>query len=169
MILETRRLFLREMGQKDFRDLAAILQNPHVMYAYEHDFSDGDVQEWLDRQIRRYRTYGFGLWAAVLKSTGEMIGQAGLTMQPCGEEEVLEIGYLLKEEFWHRGYAREAAEGCREYAFRQLQADKVYSIIKSDNLASIRVAEAIGMTREKEFTTRYYSGNRLHYLYSVHR
>ena len=81
MILETERLFLREMRQNDFRDLAEILQNPNVMYAYEHDFSEDDVQVWLDRQIDRYKKYGFGLWAVILKNTNEMIGQAGLTIQ----------------------------------------------------------------------------------------
>lgn len=69
LILETERLFLRELRQTDFRDLAEILQNPKVMYAYEHDFSDDDVQIWLDRQINRYKKYGFGLWAIVLKNT----------------------------------------------------------------------------------------------------
>ena len=53
IILDTERLFLREMKQNDFQDLAEILQNPRVMYAYEHDFSDNDVQEWLDRQIKK--------------------------------------------------------------------------------------------------------------------
>ena len=109
MILETERLYLREMTQNDFGDLAEILQNPRVKYAYEHDFSDNDVQEWLDRQIERYKKYGFGLWAVILKSTDEMIGQAGLTIQPYKDIEVLEIGYLLKESFWHNGYASEAS------------------------------------------------------------
>lgn len=65
--------------------------------AYEHDFSDEDVQQWLDRQKTRYQTNGFGLWAMILKATGEMIGQAGLTMQPYKGKEILEIGYLLKK------------------------------------------------------------------------
>lgn len=82
MILETERLYLREMNQNDYGDLAEILQNPKVIYAYEHDFSDNDVQEWLDRQVERYKKYGFGLWAVILKNTGDMIGQAGLTIQP---------------------------------------------------------------------------------------
>lgn len=43
MILETKRLILREMEQSDFQDLAEMLQNPEVMYAYEHDFTDEDV------------------------------------------------------------------------------------------------------------------------------
>ena len=48
MILETERLVLREMKQTDFQDLAEILQNPKVMYAYEHDLDDiKDVQLYL--------------------------------------------------------------------------------------------------------------------------
>ena len=50
MILETERLMLREMGEQDIPDLKEILQNPRVMYAYEHDFTDEDVREWLARQ-----------------------------------------------------------------------------------------------------------------------
>ena len=169
MILETERLYLREMNQSDFEDLAEILQNPRVMYAYEHDFSDNDVQEWLDRQITRYKKYGFGLWAVILKSTDEMIGQAGLTMQPYKDTEVLEIGYLLKEIFWHHGYASEAANGCKKYAFEQLNRAKVYSIIKSDNYASMKVAKSMGMKKEDEFMTQYYNGKMLHYLYSVYK
>ena len=169
MILETERLYLREMNQSDFEDLAEILQNSRVMYAYEHDFSDNDVQEWLDRQITRYEKYGFGLWAVILKNTDEMIGQAGLTMQPYKDTEVLEIGYLLKERFWHYGYASEAANGCKKYAFEQLNRDKVYSIIKSDNYASMKVAKSMGMKKEDEFMTQYYNGKMLHYLYSVYK
>lgn len=169
MILETERLILREMEQSDFKDLAEMLQNPEVMYAYEHDFTDEDVQVWLDRQKMRYKKYGFGLWAMILKSTGEMIGQAGITMQPYKGGEVLEIGYLLKQKVWHLGYAREAAAGCKKYAFETLNENKVHSVIKSDNFASMRVAESIGMTKEDEFITQYYNGDMLHFLYSVCR
>lgn len=169
MVFETERLTLREMNQDDYRDLAEILQNPNVMYAYEHDFTDTDVQIWLDRQRKRYETYGFGLWAVILKDTNEMIGQAGLTMQPYKDTEVLEIGYLLKEKFWHYGYAREAAAGCKKYAFEVLKQDKVCSVIKVDNTSSIRVAESIGMRKEDTFIARYYNGDMLHYLYSVQR
>ncbi|WP_288629380.1 GNAT family N-acetyltransferase, partial [uncultured Ruthenibacterium sp.] len=94
MIFETERLYLRKITQDDLADLAEILQNPNVMYAYEHDFSDNDVQVWLNRQIERYNKNGVGLWAVILKDTNEMIGQAGLTMQPYKNTEVLEIGYL---------------------------------------------------------------------------
>ena len=115
MILETERLYLRELGQGDFEALCQILKDPAVMYAYEGAFDSGEVQEWLDRQILRYQKWGFGLWAVILKESGELIGQCGLTMQPWKEQEVLEIGYLFRRLYWHKGYATEAARACKKY------------------------------------------------------
>ena len=169
VIFETERLVLREMTEDDAGALSAILKDPEVMYAYGHDFTDGDVREWLDRQRLRYARYGFGLWAVALKGSPFMIGQAGLTMQPYKGGEVLEAGWLLNKKYWHRGYAGEAAAGCRRYAFGTLCADRLCSIIKADNAASIKVAESIGMTKADEFVTRYYGGDMLHYLYAVGR
>ncbi len=167
VILQTERLLLRELEEGDIPDLREMLQDRRVMYAYGHDFSDEDVRAWYERQQRRYATLGFGLWAAVERAGGEMVGQAGLTIQLCEGREVLEAGYLLKRRYWHRGYAREAARACRDYAFETLGADEVFSIIRTDNFPSIRVAESVGMRRIKEFTTRYYAGDMRHYLYGV--
>ncbi len=61
MILETERLYLREINQEDFNSLCKILQDETAMYAYEGAFSDKEVQEWLDRQISRYKKWNFGL------------------------------------------------------------------------------------------------------------
>ena len=69
MILETQRLILRKMTQEDYPALCRMLQDPLCMYAYEHAFSDEEAQQWLDRQLTRYREDGFGLWAMVRKDT----------------------------------------------------------------------------------------------------
>ena len=169
VILETKRLLLRELEPEDRKDLAEILQDPQVMHAYEHEFTDDDVQAWLDRQQERYRRDGFGLWAVVRRDTGEMVGQAGLTLQPYQDSQVLEVGYLLKRRHWHQGYAAKAAEGCKRYAFEKLGQRAVYSVIKADNAASIRVAERIGMEKADEFITQYFNGDMLHFLYRVER
>lgn len=167
MILETERLILRKMQQSDYYDVAEMLQDPDVMYAYEHDFSVQEVWGWIDRQITRYSQDGHGLWAVVSKTNGRMIGQAGLTLQPYKGTKVLEIGYLLKRRYWHCGYAWEAAEGCKKYAFDALGKQRIYAIIKADNVASRRVAERIGMTKEDTFHAQYYNGPVLHDLYSA--
>lgn len=135
MILETERLYLRKMTQEDYPALCRMLQDPEVMYAYEHAFSDTEAHDWLDKQLARYAEYGFGLWAVILKETGEMIGQCGLTMQDCNGRQVLEVGYLFCKSYWHKGYATEAATACKNYAFDTLHAEEVYSIIRDTNEA----------------------------------
>lgn len=169
MILETERLYLREMNQADFDALCNILQDEDTMYAYEGAFSDGEVQEWLDRQISRYQKWHFGLWAVILKETDEMIGQCGLTMQPWKDMEVLEIGYLFNRLYWHKGYATEAAKGCKKYAFETLKADEVCSIIRDTNVASQNVAIRNGMKRKDTWTKHYRGVDMLHYRYVIQR
>ena len=120
MILETERLYLREMNQSDFESLCKILQDEDTMYAYEGAFNVDEVQEWLDRQIFRYQEWNFGLWAVILKETNQMIGQCGLTMQPWKDENVLEIGYLFERTYWHKGYA----------IMRQMQGSIINKVLK---------------------------------------
>jgi ribosomal-protein-alanine N-acetyltransferase len=162
--IETNRLCLREMKQSDYSSLRKILQDPAVMYAYEGAFSDAETREWLDKQLRNYKEYGFGLWAVLLKETDEMIGQCGLTMQNYNGQKVLEIGYLFQKAFWHHGYAAEAAAACKEYAFDTLNAEKVYSIIRDSNSASQNVALRNGMKIEGEFIKHYRGVDMPHYL-----
>lgn len=169
MILETERLYLRELEQKDFSALSKILQDEETMYAYEGAFSEEEVQEWLDRQIGRYRKYGFGLWAVIRKEGEELIGQCGLTMQPWKDSEVLEIGYLFRRDCWHQGYATEAAKACKEYAFEVLKADEVCSIIRDTNLASQRVALRNGMTVKDSWVKHYRGVNMPHDRYVTAR
>lgn len=169
MILETERLNLREIDQSDFRALCNILQDPNAMYAYEGAFSDEEVQEWLDRQILRYKKWGFGLWAVILKETGEMIGQCGLTMQPWKDGEVLEIGYLFNRAFWHKGYATEAAKACKRYAFEVLKAEEVCSIIRDTNISSQKVALRNGMKKKDSLVKHYKGVDTPHYRFAVYR
>ena len=169
MILETERLYLREMEPSDFGSLCKILQDEETMFAYEGAFSDNEVHEWLDRQIARYKKWNFGLWAVVLKETNEMIGQCGLTMQPWKENEVLEIGYLFERAHWHKGYATEAARACKKYAFETLIATEVCSIIRDTNIASQNVAIRNGMTIKDRWIKHYRGVDMPHYRYVVER
>lgn len=169
MILETERLYFREMQQSDFASLCKIMQDEDTMYAYEGAFSDNEVHEWLDRQIARYQKWGFGLWAVILKETDEMIGQCGLTLQTWKDDEVLEIGYLFERSYWHQGYATEAAKACKKYAFERLNATQVCSIIRDTNIASQNVAIRNGMTIKDTWIKHYKGVDMPHLRYVVSR
>ena len=168
-IFHTERLLVRELKDGDLRDLCDILQDAPTMIAYEHPFSDDEVRDWLDRQRERYRRDGFGLWAVLSRSTGEFLGQAGLTLQEANGERVPEIGYLFKRRHWHHGYATEAAVGCKRYAFDVLGLPRVYSIIRDNNFASQRVAQRNGMTVVGEMVKHYYGIDMPHLIYCVER
>jgi len=169
MVLETKRLILREMTQSDFPLLCKHLQDAEVMYAYEHAFSDTEVQEGINKQLQSYEQHGFGVWSVILKENGELIGHCGLSMQPCEDREVLEIGYIFQKKYWHKGYATEAAIACREYAFNELDVDEVFSLIRDTNIASQNVAKRNGMSIRGTYTKHYHGIDMPHYIFSVKR
>ena len=112
-ILTTKRLILRELTPGDYDALCVMLRDKDVMYAYEHAFSAEEARGWLNRQLDRYKTDGFGLWAVILRENGRLIGQCGITKQDVGGKTVREVGYIFDKNFWHRGYAAEAAAACK--------------------------------------------------------
>lgn len=167
MILETRRLLLREMTEADTGALQAILQDEQTMTAYEGAFTNAETEAWLQKQLCRYQADGFGLWAVVLKESGQMIGQAGITWQTADGEQVPEIGYLFNRAYWHQGYAAEAAAACKRYAFDVLGFADIYSIIRDTNIPSMNVAIRNGMTIRKRFVKHYRGVDMPHFLFGV--
>ena len=166
-IMETERLFLREMDVKDLPALCDILQDEQTMAAYEGAFTQEEALGWLNKQLDNYWRDGFGLWAVVLKETGRMIGQCGLTRQMVREQEVIEVGYLINRLFWHSGYALEAANACKVYALRDLGIDEVFSLIRDSNYASMNVAIRNGMTVDGRFLKHYRGVDMPHYIFST--
>ena len=77
MKIETKRLILREMTEDDFGALYEVLGDSDIMRHYPYTFDESRVRGWITRNIERYRVFGFGLWAVVLKETGEVIGDCG--------------------------------------------------------------------------------------------
>ena len=167
IILETERLYLRRMTHTDFPLLCKYLQDEEVMYAWEHAFSDLEVREQIERQIQRYKEYGFGIWAVILKENEELIGQCGLSMQPCYDKDILEIGYIFRKKYWHKGYASEASIACREYAFNELNMTEVFSIIRDTNVASQNVAKRNGMNICGTLVKHYRDIDMPHYIFVV--
>jgi len=164
-ILETPRLSLRELVPEDADALARILSDPETMRYYPAPYDRAGVERWIERNRQRYKEDGVGLWGMVLKSTGELIGDCGITRQEVEGEQFYEIGYHLRRDYWGQGLATEAAIACREWAFQHLAAERVISLIRPENVPSRRVAERNGMSIWKEVNWR----GLQHYVYSVER
>jgi RimJ/RimL family protein N-acetyltransferase len=164
-VLETQRLRLREFEPEDVDALATILSDPQAMLYYPMSFDHAAVADWIQRNRTRYANDGYGLWAMILKSTCELIGDCGLVRQSVEGVDEVEIGYHVRSDLWGRGYATEAALACRDYGFANLKVDRLISLIRPENLASRRVAEKNGMTIWKEVTR----ANLLHYAYAIKR
>jgi len=151
MILETERLFLREMTMGDFDALYAVLSDAEIMQHYPYTFDEERVRSWIERNMKRYTDDGFGLWAVCLKDTGEMIGDCGLTLQNIDGQMLPEIGYHIRRDQQRKGYAKEAAAAVRDWAFQNTEYPALYSYCKYTNVGSFKTAESIGMHFEKEY------------------
>jgi len=152
IVLETERLILRRFTDDDVDAVFAVIGDPLTMKYYPQKFTRDDALRWVTKSQERYRTDGFGLFAVVLKSSGEVIGNCGIMRQEVEGEFLLEVGYHFRREYWGHGYATEAARACRDYAFDRLGAAKVVSLILTENAPSRRVAERNGMQVERQVT-----------------
>ena len=149
--LRTERLFLREMDMNDYDALYQVLGDPAIMQHYPYPFDENRVRGWIERNMARYREYGFGLWAVCLKETGDMIGDCGLTLQHINGSMLPEIGYHIRRDCQRKGYAGEAARAVCSWAFRNTDYPALYSYCKYTNEPSIRTAESIGMHFDCEY------------------
>ena len=140
--METVRLILRPLTHEDVDAIFAVIGDAIAMQYYPRAFTRDDAVEWVERNLRRYEQDEHGLWAIVLKSTGELIGDCGLSWQPVEGEQRLEVGYHLRRDYWGHGYATEAARAWMDMAFDDLHAPEVVSLIRPENMPSRRLPSA---------------------------
>jgi ribosomal-protein-alanine N-acetyltransferase len=151
-ILETSRLILRHQVLSDLDSLFALYCDVEVRrYIPDAPQTYEEAREELEWHMNGHPKYpDLGLWATIHKETGKFIGRCGLL--PCtvdGQEEI-EVAYLISKAYWGQGLGTEAAQAILDYAFEKLHLPRLICRIDKDNLASIKVAEKIGMTFEKE-------------------
>lgn len=165
-VIETERLILREYTQDDFDALFEIMSDAETMQHYPAPFDAERTKGWIDWNLDNYKKYGFGLWAVVLKETGRFIGDCGITIQNIDGELLPEIGYHINKKYWRRGFAKEAARACRDWAFSNTKYDIIYSYMKYTNVGSYSTAIANGMKKVKEYPD---PKNQISYAYAITR
>ena len=166
IILETSRLYLREILTTDDQDIRSILQDAEVMYAWEHTFSDQEVAKWIDENIIRYERDGYSYWAVIEKTSSKLIGVTGLIAEKANQENHVGVGYIYNKLYWGNGYAHEAAAACVDYAFNTLNLAEITAQVRPENRSSRNVAEKLGMSIKTQFIKHYKNKDMLHLLYS---
>ena len=152
---QSQRLIFRHLQPADAVIWEAFVSNPEAVKFFPPRLNvTQSAIAWIERQLKRYKTDGFGLYALIERASGAFVGQCGLLRQEVDGVQELEIGYHLLPKFWKKGFAAEAANACRIFAFENNMAPSVISIIHPQNIASQRVAERNAMKKEKETVWR---------------
>ena len=151
MIIETKRLRIREYTWDDFPALYEILSDAETMKYYPRPYDENGVKRWINWCIDSYKQNGFGLWALELKETGEFIGDCGISMQKIDREMLPEIGYHINKKFWRQGYAKEACSAVKDWLCENTEFDSVYSYMNQENIASRATAASNGMAEMKAY------------------
>jgi RimJ/RimL family protein N-acetyltransferase len=149
------------MRSTDVGSLHRIFSDPLLMRFWPV-WTQVETEEWVAAQMRQYAQVGFGLWAVTFKGSDEAIGDCGLVRHEVDGTMETDIGWHLLREHWGQGFATEAAQASRDYAFAQLGVERLVAQIHPENYASRRVAEKIGMTLLKEY--QHWRGLRLLYV-----
>ena len=151
--VQTERLELRRMKPSDLDALAEVFAVPEVwQFPYGRGFTRGETADFLSAQIQAWSSSGFGLWIALERTRGQVLGFVGLSV-PLFLPEILpavEVGWRLHPAAWGKGYASEAAHAALREGFETLGLDQICSLPQSINPASYRVCERLGMRLERE-------------------
>ncbi len=146
VICETDRLLLREFTLDDAEAFFELHRDPAVT-RFTSDAGPATVDEARDilrtRPIADYQKYGYGRWACILKSNGQLIGMTGLKYLDDLRE--VDIGYRLLPAHWGRGLATEASRPAIRYGFGVLHLERIIGLVDPANVASVRVLEKLGL------------------------
>ncbi|NII10062.1 GNAT family N-acetyltransferase [Oleiagrimonas sp. C23AA] len=148
--LHTKRLRLTALTECHFDDYASMLADVESTRWVGDGLPLDRMNAWrsLAMLAGHWQLRGFGMWAVERLSDNAFLGRVGL-MRPEGWPD-MELGWMLKPEHRHHGYATEASEAALDYAWRKLRAQRVISLVRNGNESSDCVAQRLGGERVDE-------------------
>jgi RimJ/RimL family protein N-acetyltransferase len=173
--LETERLILRDWREEDWPRFWAGINTPAVMRWLGGLLGDDGMAATRARVESCTAANGFCFWVVERRVDGEILGFCGLKRADAPGSSVtgeMEVGWLLREDAWGKGYAREAATAALDAAFDKFGADQVVALTVIENEASWGLMERLGMRRREELDyadTRFEPPIRDHIVYSIDR
>lgn len=143
-ILRTPHLLLRESTLEDIDAFYKIYCEPSITKYMENLFPEREAEyAYLKDYINKiYGFYGFGLWTVVHRSSGRIIGRAGLSVRE--GYELPELGFVTDVHFQHQGYTFEICDAILTYAGEELLFPEIQAFVHPQNTSSIRLLERLG-------------------------
>ena len=123
-VIETERCYLREMTLEDLDELYEIYGEEGIADYIEPLYERQEEEIYTKAYIQNmYGYYGYGMWLVFDRFTDKMIGRAGLNNQEIEGEIILEMGYLIRNEYQNQGYATEVCKAILDYAAEALEKE----------------------------------------------
>ena len=156
-MIETERLILRKPSLEDAEAFLDLSTDPIAMefiggvQPAAADDPEFPIRLWLDR----WRLNGFGHLVVERREDGAVLGRTGLVVWDTREWRISsvpeadgyaqpELGWAFIRRYWGNGYATEAARAVREWAYAELDLERLVSVIAPENERSARLAERLG-------------------------
>lgn len=169
-MLETEHLILRPIQQNDTDRLHEMYSNPAVMqYIYDGSvFSREKSEARVAECLLHWEKHGFGLFVMIEKATKNIAGYCVLRYFIDDHPDLngkIEIGYILDEPFWGKGYATEAVKALIQFGFEQHHFSQILATILPDNIASQKVVQKAGLIYIGDLETH----GLMHQIYEIVR
>jgi len=158
MVLETKRLYLRNLTIHDLDDIEWLLKEEDLSFTFRKEFESDEVKDWIQENIELY-PQSLGMKAIILKEDDSFIGIAGLVNKDLDNQSVLDLTCWLKKKYWKRGFALEACKGLLHQAFNVLDVEQVYSFVVLENQPSKRLAKKLGMIPSQSIVSNVFGSN----------
>ncbi|HHI03693.1 MAG TPA: N-acetyltransferase [candidate division Zixibacteria bacterium] len=148
-ILKTERLILRPFRLDDaprVQELAGDKEVARTTLHIPHPYKDGDAEKWINTHEPMFKLDELVNYAVIMADINELIGAIGLTLTK--DYDRAEIGYWIGKPYWGKGYCTEAAQAILKYGFEALKLNRIFAHYMTNNPASGKVMENIGMLYE---------------------
>ncbi|MCP3738612.1 GNAT family N-acetyltransferase [Rossellomorea sp. BNER] len=153
--LETERLVIRPLREDDFKNWFNQFEN-RLPSQHRYDKGKMDMSEctdkWFNNLVAKHQELGLNDTAYVFgvfrKNGGTHLGMVDFSTLARNEFQWGRIGYTIHNQFFRKGYGKEAVKGALSIAFNDLKYHRIEAHINMDNTASISLAECVGMKFE---------------------
>ena len=152
-IFKSERLGFRNWKTTDLEAFAMINADLDVMEYFPKPLTTHETLTFIDILKKHCHDNGYTYFATEVLETRELIGFIGLKYQDYETKytPATDIGWRLKKSAWGNGYATEGAKRCLEYAFVDLNLEKIISVFTEKNIKSERIMKKIGMKKLEAF------------------